>query len=159
MVEYDAIIGRLLDKIDALGIKDDTIVIYTTDNGPMVCRPDAGMTPFRSEKDTGYEGAFRVPCLIRWPGVVAPGTVITDMVASEDWLTTLLAAAGEPDIKAKCLKGHKAGQLHDRQGPRTTPETHAGSRITRVRAVAIGSTAFFCPHTRHDTPPACRALL
>ena len=74
MVEHDALIGQLLDKVDALGLTDDTIVIYTTDNGPMLCLwPDAGMTPFRGEKNTGFEGGFRVPCIVRWPGVVAPG--------------------------------------------------------------------------------------
>ena len=85
-------------------------MIYTTDNGPMVCLwPDAGMTPFRGEKNTDWEGGFRVPCLIRWPGVVKPGTSITGMFAGEDWLPTLLAAAGAPDMKEKLLKGHKLG--------------------------------------------------
>jgi arylsulfatase len=112
MVEHDALVGELLDKVDALGLTDDTIVVYTTDNGPMVCLwPDAGMTPFRGEKNTGYEGAFRVPAIIRWPGVVKPGTSITGMFAGEDWLPTLLAAAGETEIGDKLLKGHKAGEV------------------------------------------------
>jgi arylsulfatase A-like enzyme len=111
MVEHDALIGKLLDQVDALGLIDDTIVIYTTDNGPMVCLwPDAGMTPFRGEKNTGFEGAFRVPCFIRWPGVVKPGSTINGMFAGEDWLPTLLAAAGASDIKEKLLKGHKVGE-------------------------------------------------
>jgi arylsulfatase len=112
MVEHDALVGQLLDKLDELGLTDDTIVVYTTDNGPMICLwPDAGMTPFRGEKNTGYEGAFRVPAIIRWPGVVKPGTSITGMFAGEDWLPTLLAAAGETGIGDKLLKGHKAGEV------------------------------------------------
>jgi arylsulfatase A-like enzyme len=111
MVEHDALVGRLLDRLDELGLTDDTIVIYTTDNGPMVCLwPDAGMTPFRGEKNTGYEGGFRVPCLIRWPGVVQPGSTISGMFAGEDWLPTFLAAAGEPNIKEQLLNGYKAGE-------------------------------------------------
>ncbi len=110
MVEHDALVGKLLDTVDALGLRDDTIVIYTTDNGPMLCLwPDAGMTPFRGEKNTGYEGGFRVPCLIRWPGVVEPGSTINGMMAGEDWLPTLLAAAGAPRIKEQLLAGHTAG--------------------------------------------------
>ncbi len=110
MVEHDAIVGKLLDKVEALKLSENTIVIYTTDNGPMLCLwPDAAMTPFRGEKNTGYEGAFRVPCLIRWPGVVKPGSTINGIFAGEDWLPTLLAAAGAPDIKAQLLRGHTAG--------------------------------------------------
>lgn len=110
MVEHDALIGKLLDKVDALGLTEDTIVIYTTDNGPMVCLwPEAGMTPFRGEKNTGYEGAFRVPCLVRWPGTVAAGSTIKGMFAGEDWLPTLLAAAGETGIQEKLLAGHAVG--------------------------------------------------
>ena len=110
MVEHDALVGKLLDKVDELGLTENTIVIYTTDNGPMVCLfPDAGCTPFRGEKNTNWEGGWRVPALIRWPGVVKPGTVFTDIFASEDWLPTLLAAAGEPNITDKLLKGHQVG--------------------------------------------------
>jgi len=110
MVEHDGLVGRLLKTVDDLGLTNDTIVIYTTDNGPMVCLyPDAGCTPFRGEKNTNWEGGWRVPALIRWPGVVKPGTRFTDIFAGEDWLPTLLAAAGEPDIKEKLLKGYNAG--------------------------------------------------
>ena len=110
MVEHDALIGELLDKVDALGLRDDTIVVYTTDNGPMVCLwPDAGMTPFRGEKNTGFEGGFRVPCFIRWPGVVEPGSTIPDIFAGEDWLPTLLAAAGESGVKEQLLEGKQVG--------------------------------------------------
>ncbi|MBZ4370112.1 arylsulfatase [Corallococcus sp. AS-1-6] len=113
MVEHDGHVGRLLDKLDQLGISDDTIVIYSTDNGAMTSMwPDGGMTPFRGEKDTNWEGAFRAPCLVRWPGVVKPGAQINELFSSEDWLPTLLSAAGEPDIVQKLLDGHDAGDKH-----------------------------------------------
>jgi arylsulfatase len=110
MIEHDAMVGALLKKLDDLGIADNTIVIYTADNGPhMNSWPDAAMTPFRSEKDTNWEGAFRVPAMIRWPGHVKPGQVSNEIVSALDWSPTLLAAAGVPDIKEKLLKGHQAG--------------------------------------------------
>ena len=113
MVEHDGHVGRLLDKLDQLGIADDTIVIYSTDNGAMTSMwPDGGMTPFRGEKDTNWEGAFRAPCLVRWPGVVKPGTQINELFSSEDWLPTLVSAAGEPDVVQKLLDGHDAGDKH-----------------------------------------------
>jgi arylsulfatase len=96
--------------VDDLGIGNNTIVLYTTDNGPhQNSWPDAGTTPFRSEKNTNWEGAFRVPCLIRWPGRIQPGSISNDIVSGLDWLPTLMAAAGDPDIKDKLLKGHQAG--------------------------------------------------
>ncbi|RKH16206.1 arylsulfatase [Corallococcus sp. AB018] len=105
MVEHDGHVGRLLDNLDQLGIADDTIVVYTTDNGAMTSMwPDGGMTPFRGEKDTNWEGAFRAPCVVRWPGVVKPGTQINELFSSEDWLPTLVAAAGEPDVVRKLLE-------------------------------------------------------
>jgi arylsulfatase len=110
MVEHDGHVGQLLDLLDELKIANNTIVIYSTDNGAMKCMwPDGGVSPFRGEKDTNWEGAFRVPCVVRWPGVVKPGTVYNDLFSAEDWLPTLAAAAGDPDVKAKLLKGHKAG--------------------------------------------------
>lgn len=110
MVEHDALVGKLLKTVDDLGLYKNTIVIYTTDNGPMVCLfPDAGTTPFRGEKNTNWEGGWRVPAMIRWPGVVKPGTKFTDIVAGEDWLPTILAAADNSNIKEELLKGHKAG--------------------------------------------------
>jgi arylsulfatase A-like enzyme len=112
MAEHDALVGKLLDTVDKLGLTENTIVVYTTDNGPMVCLyPDSGTTPFRGEKNTNWEGGWRVPALIRWPGVVKPGAVLTDIVAGEDWMPTLLAAAGEPNIKDKLLKGHEVGNM------------------------------------------------
>ena len=102
-------VGKLLKALDDLGIADDTIVLYTTDNGPhMNTWPDGAMTPFRSEKNTNWEGAFRVPCMIRWPGQIKAGSVSNEIVSGLDWCPTLLAAAGEPDIKEKLLKGHEA---------------------------------------------------
>jgi arylsulfatase len=112
MVEHDGHVGALLDKLDELGIADDTIVIYTTDNGAEVMSwPDGGTTPFRGEKNTPYEGGYRVPFMMRWPGRgrSEPGRVINGIVSLEDVLPTLMAAVGEGDIKEKLLKGHKAG--------------------------------------------------
>ena len=107
MIEHDATIGTILKAVDDLGITNDTIVIYTTDNGPhQNSWPDAGTTPFRSEKNTNWEGAFRVPCLMRWPGHIKPGSISNSGL---DWMPTLLAAAGEPEIKEKLLKGYQAG--------------------------------------------------
>ena len=106
MIETDAVIGTILDKIDELGIADNTIVIYTTDNGPhQNTWPDAGTTPFRSEKNTNWEGAYRVPALIRWPGQIEPGTVYNGIFSGLDWFPTLLAAAGNPDITQQLLDG------------------------------------------------------
>jgi Sulfatase len=94
---------------DDLKIADDTIVLYTTDNGPhMNTWPDGAMTPFRSEKNTNWEGAFRVPCMIRWPGKIKAGSISNEMVSGLDWCSTLLAAAGDPDVNEKLLKGHEA---------------------------------------------------
>ena len=110
MVDHDKHVGALLDKLDELGIADDTIVMYSTDNGPhMNTWPDGGMTPFRNEKNSNWEGAFRVPAMVRWPGVIEPGTVSNEIVSMHDWLPTFLAAAGEPDIVEKLKKGHQAG--------------------------------------------------
>jgi arylsulfatase A-like enzyme len=112
MVEHDAMVGSLLKVLDDLGIADNTIVIYTTDNGPHGNSwPDAATTPFRSEKNTGWEGAFRVPCFIRWPGHIKPDSVSNEIVSGLDWLPTLVAAAGDPDVKAKLLKGTTVGDM------------------------------------------------
>ncbi|MBV8970358.1 MAG: arylsulfatase [Verrucomicrobia bacterium] len=109
MVEHDAHVGQLLAKLDELGIADNTIVMYSTDNGAEeLSWPDGGTTPFRGEKDTNWEGAWRVPCAIRWPGVIKPGTVSNDIFSHQDMLPTLLAAAGEPNIVEKVKKGHPA---------------------------------------------------
>src|SRR6478735_6331084 len=110
MIDHDKVVGGLLDQLDELGIADDTIVIYSTDNGPhMNTWPDAGMTPFRSEKNTNWEGAFRVPEVIRWPGHIPAGVVSNQIVQHHDWLPTFLAAAGDPEIVEKLKKGHEIG--------------------------------------------------
>ena len=110
MVEHDGHVGELLKLLDDLKIADNTIVIYTTDNGAMKNMwPDGGISPFRSEKDTNWEGAVRVPCFARWPGVIKPGTILNGLFSAEDWLPTLVAAAGDMNIKEKLLKGHTAG--------------------------------------------------
>jgi len=109
MIEHDKTIGSLLDKLDDLGIADNTIVVYSSDNGPhRNTMPDAGTTPFRSEKNTNWEGAFRVPTLMRWPGVVKPGSISNEIVSHHDWLPTLVNAAGEPDVVDKLKKGYEA---------------------------------------------------
>jgi arylsulfatase len=111
MIDHDNAVGALLDKLDALGLAEDTIVLYSTDNGPhMNSWPDAGMTPFRGEKNTNWEGAFRVPEMIRWPGRIPAGVVSNEIVGHHDWLPTFLAAAGESDIVDKLKAGHTAGE-------------------------------------------------
>jgi len=110
MISHDNYIGQMLDLLDELGIAEDTIVMYSTDNGPHVNTwPDAATTPFRSEKNTNWEGAYRVPALVRWPGKIPAGTNLIGIVSHLDWLPTLLAAAGEPEIKQKLLNGHQVG--------------------------------------------------
>jgi arylsulfatase len=110
MVEHDEDVGRLLKKVDELGITDNTIVMYSTDNGPECFSwPDGGTSPFRGEKDTNWEAGWRVPTLIRWPGVIKPGSRSNQVFAHEDMLPTLLAAAGVADVKEKLLKGYSAG--------------------------------------------------
>ncbi len=112
MIEHDGTVGSLLKALDDLGIADNTIVIYTTDNGPHANSwPDAATTPFRSEKNTNWEGGFRVPAFIRWPGHIKPGTVSNEIVSGLDWMPTLLAAAGDPDAKGKLLKGYRVGGM------------------------------------------------
>ena len=110
MVEHDGHVGQVLDKLKQLGLEDNTIVMYSTDNGAeSFSWPDGGTTPFRGEKNTNWEGGYRVPCAIRWPGVIKPGTVSNEIFAHEDMLPTLLAAVGAPHVKEQLLKGMKVG--------------------------------------------------
>jgi arylsulfatase len=110
MIDHDKNVGTVLAKLDELKIADNTIVFYSTDNGPhMNSWPDAAMTPFRNEKNSNWEGAYRVPAMVRWPGKIKPGTVSTGIMSHLDWAPTLLAAAGVPDIKEQLLKGYKIG--------------------------------------------------
>jgi arylsulfatase len=112
MIEHDATVGSLLKTLDDLRIADNTIVIYTTDNGPHANSwPDAATTPFRSEKNTNWEGAFRVPAFIRWPGHIKGDSVSNEIVSGLDWMPTLVAAGGDPDVKQKLLKGYNAGSM------------------------------------------------
>jgi arylsulfatase len=109
MIDHDKVVGTLLDKLDELDIAENTIVLYSTDNGPhMNSWPDAAMTPFRNEKNSNWEGAFRVPAMVRWPGRIASGAVSNEIVSHLDWLPTFLAAAGDPDIKDRLIEGHQA---------------------------------------------------
>ncbi len=110
LMEHDHQVGQLLNELQTLGIEDDTIVIYSTDNGSQTnTYPDGGAEPFRGEKGSTWEGGFRVPALIRWPGVVQPGTVINDIFSHQDWFPTLTSAAGIQDIDKKLKKGYTAG--------------------------------------------------
>jgi arylsulfatase len=110
MMELDSEVGEILKKIDDLGIADNTIVLFTSDNGAEIFSwPDGGNHPFRGEKGTVFEGGFRVPMLVKWPGIIKPNTIVNDIMAHEDWLPTLVAAAGESGVKEKLLTGYKAG--------------------------------------------------
>ncbi len=110
MTEHDGMVGQVLNKLKELGLEENTIVMYATDNGAEVFSwPDGGMTPFRSEKNSNWDGGYRVPALISWPGVIKPGTQINDIASMEDVLPTLMAAAGDPQIKEKLLTGVTAG--------------------------------------------------
>jgi arylsulfatase len=110
MVEHDGHVGQVLDKIKELGLEDNTIVMYSSDNGAeSFTWPDGGTTMFRGEKNTQWEGGYRVPTLIRWPGTIKPGTIVNEVGAHEDMLATLLAAAGDKTVKEDLLKGRKVG--------------------------------------------------
>jgi len=109
MADHDNQVGQLLDRLDELGITDNTIVVYSTDNGAeLMSWPDGGTIPFKGEKGTTWEGGFRVPAMVRWPGHIKPGIMINDIFSHEDWVPTLMAAVGERDVKEKLLKGHTA---------------------------------------------------
>jgi arylsulfatase len=110
MVEHDGHVGQILDKLDELGIADNTIVIYSTDNGAQVFSwPDGSMTPFRSEKNSTWEGGYRIPMMVRWPGQIPAGSLSNGIISLQDWLPTLLSAAGQPDIKEQLLDGYTIG--------------------------------------------------
>ncbi len=112
MIDHDKNVGQVLDALDRLGLADDTFVMYSTDNGPhMNTWPDAAMTPFRNEKNSNWEGAYRVPAMVRWPGKIEAGSVSNEIVSHLDWLPTFLAMAGDPDIKEKLLEGYAVGDM------------------------------------------------
>jgi arylsulfatase len=109
MIEHDETVGKLLKALDDLGVANDTVVVYSSDNGPhMNTWPDGAMTPFRSEKNTNWEGAFRVPALVRWPGTIKAGVVTNELMSHNDWVPTLASIAGEPNLINKLKSGHKA---------------------------------------------------
>jgi arylsulfatase len=113
MIDHDKLVGKLLKSLDDMGIADNTFVMYSTDNGPhMNSWPDAGMTPFRSEKNTNWEGAYRVPAIVKWPGHIKPDTVSNDIISHLDWLPTLVAMAGDDKVNEKLLKGYKVGDMN-----------------------------------------------
>ena len=113
MIEHDDTVGTLLKALDDMGIANNTIVVYSSDNGPhMNTWPDGAMTWFRSEKNTNWEGAFRVPCLVRWPGQIKPGTVSNELMSHNDWIPTLCSIAGEPDIVGKLKTGYMANGIN-----------------------------------------------
>ncbi len=127
MIEHDQNVGTVLDKLDELGMAENTIVMYGTDNGPhMNTWPDGAMTPFRNEKNSNWEGAYRVPAMVRWPGKIKAGAVSNTIMAHLDWMPTLLAAAGDPDIKEKLKKGYKAGNKEFKLG-RCLPRSRHGA--------------------------------
>jgi arylsulfatase len=106
MVDHDELVGSVLDFLDEKGLADDTIVMYSTDNGPHLNSwPDSGMTPFRNEKNSNWEGAYRVPAMVRWPGRIEPGTVLNGIVSHSDWFVTLLAAVGDVDVAERLRAG------------------------------------------------------
>jgi arylsulfatase len=110
MMGHDDVVGELLDKLDELGIADNTIVMYSTDNGPHFNTwPDAAISPYRSEKNSNWEGAYRVPAIVRWPGKIPAGVVSNEIMSHLDWMPTLLAVAGEPDITSKLKQGEMVG--------------------------------------------------
>ena len=112
MIDHDRNVGTVLKALDDLGIANDTFFFYSTDNGPhMNTWPDGGMTPFRNEKNSNWEGAYRVPAIVRWPGHIKPGQVSNQMVAHHDWLPTLAAVAGDTQVTEKLLKGYKVGPV------------------------------------------------
>jgi arylsulfatase len=113
MIDHDKNVGTVLKALDDLGIADNTFVMYSTDNGPhMNSWPDAAMTPFRSEKNTNWEGAYRVPLMVRWPGKIKPGQVSNEIVAHLDWLPTLLAIAGDTQVTGRLLQGYQVGGMN-----------------------------------------------
>lgn len=112
MIDHDKNVGEILKALDDLGIADNTFVMYSTDNGPhMNSWPDAAMTPFRNEKNSNWEGAYRVPAMVRWPGKIKPGQISNEIVSHYDWLPTLLAIAGDEQVTDKLLKGYKVGDM------------------------------------------------
>ena len=142
MVELDGYIGQLLKKLDDLGVADNTIVVFTSDNGAEVLSfPDGGQTPFRGEKATNWEGGYRVPTVIRWPGTIQPGTVYNDIFSHYDFLPTFAAAGGDPDVVEKCKKGAQIGDKTSRSISTATtsyPSSKGRQQDRRARTSCTG---------------------
>ena len=151
MIDHDKNVGDVLDYLDELGIADNTFVMYSTDNGPhMNSWPDGGMTPFRSEKNTNWEGAFRVPLLVRWPGQIKAGTVSNEIVQHHDWLPTFLAMAGEPDIIGKLKKGdiaRSAAFKNHIDGYNLVPYLTGKAKRAPGRSSSTSATMAMCLHS------------
>jgi arylsulfatase A-like enzyme len=144
MVELDGYIGQMLAKLDELGVADNTVVVFTTDNGAEVLSwPDGGTTPFRGEKDTNWEGGWRMPCVMRWPDVIKPGRVINDIVSLQDFIPTFAAAAGEPDLVEKVKKGYEISDQIFRvhmDGINMLPSSRANKNTAHAKDSCIGAT-------------------
>jgi len=152
MVDHDELVGSVLDYLDEHGLADNTIVMYSTDNGPhMNSWPDAGMTPFRNEKNSNWEGAYRVPAMVRWPGQFPAGEVRNGIVSHADWFVTLLAAVGDPDIAGRLKAGTElAGSTYrvHLDGHNQLDYLTGSSTTSRVRpSRAPGSTSSTSPTT------------
>ena len=156
MIDHDKNVGEILTALDNLGIADNTFVMYATDNGPhMNSWPDGAMTPFRNEKNSNWEGAYRVPAMFRWPGKIRPGQVSNEIISHLDMLPTLLAIAGDTQVADKLLKGHKVGKITYKvhlDGYNLVPHLTGGNRKEPTRV--------FLLHQRRSTSdrPAVRQL-
>ena len=148
MVDHDKNVGEMLNLLDQLGLAEDTFVMYSTDNGPhRNTWPDGGMTPFRSEKNTNWEGAFRIPLLVRWPGRIEAGSVCNGIVQHHDWLPTFLALAGAPDVPEKLKKGYKAiGRTYKNHidGYNLLPYLTGQARSARASSSSTSATTATC---------------
>jgi len=162
MIDHDRSVGELLDMLDEMGLTNDTIVIYSTDNGPhMNTWPDAGMTPFRSEKNSNWEGGYRVPAMVRWPAEIPAGRVLNGIVSHNDWFVTLLAAAGEPDIAGKLKAGHEMNGRNYRvhldgfNQPPPSPTSKAMWTAVLARTSSTSPTTGTSPRCGGTTGSSC----
>jgi arylsulfatase len=138
MQELDWVVGELLAKVDELGIADNTVVVFATDNGAeKFTWPDGGTSPFRGEKGLGWEGGFRAPLATRWPGKIKPNQVLNGLISLEDIVPTIMAAAGVPDIKDRLLEGYQAGDKHPRPPRRLQPAAIPHRRSRSVTAARV----------------------
>ncbi len=155
MIDHDKCIGEMLDFLDELGIADNTFVQYSTDNGPhMNTWPDAGTTPFRNEKNSSWEGAYRVPCMVRFPGRIAAGEESNAIISHQDWFPTILAIAGEPQIAEKLKKGYKIGKTTYKvhlDGYNLLPHLTARNRRAHARASFTSPTTAMSQHCATTT--------